>query len=91
MLSKYFSKWGFGGALFYLAIAFVLFKYAMSCVGYLCGLVALSAAMPWIVIVNWLNLEIGVSGWPLFWIFVALNAIIIYFIFYALQRRFGRT
>lgn len=79
------SSWGIGAVSVYVMAVIALFVYATNCTGTLCGLLALMAGMPWLLLVDVLG-EDSYSAGYLGWCAMALNAIFLYFLFAALQK-----
>jgi len=85
-IMKYISTWGIIAVGIYLVLVISLFTYATSCTETFCGLVALLAGMPWLLLLDLVGGDSYNTG-LLGWLAISLNLVILYFIFAALQKR----
>jgi hypothetical protein len=79
------STWGLGATALYALFVVYLFSYAESCTETFCGLVALLAGMPWLLLLDLLGGDgyaSGIYGWAS----IILNIIVLYFALASLQR-----
>lgn len=79
------STWGIVGVVVYGLLVASLFFYATSCTEAFCGLMALLAGMPWLLLLDLVGGDSYASG-AFGWISIILNALILYFLFAALQK-----
>ncbi len=79
------STWGAAAVVIYGLFIGFLFFYATSCTEAFCGLIALLAGMPWLLLLDMLGGDSYASG--IFgWVSIILNILILYFLFATLQR-----
>src|SRR3989344_3122959 len=79
------SRWGAVAVAVYLISVVFLFIYATNCTETFCGLLALLAGMPWLLFLDFLggdSYNTSLFGW----VAIALNVLILYFIFATIQR-----
>ena len=79
------SVWGIIAALIHLGFVGAVFVYVADCQGMFCEAGILLAVLPWFFLFDEVSLPI--DGHTLFWFLVALDTLLLYFIFAALQKR----
>lgn len=84
------SKWGASAVVIYALLVALLFWYATSCTETYCGLMALLAGMPWLLLFDLFGGDSYASG-VFGWISIILNIVILYFLFAMLQKKWLKS
>ena len=79
------SRRGIVAVAIYLVLVIFLFIYATNCTETFCGLTALLAGMPWLLLLDFLGGDSYNAG-LLGWVVIILNVVVLYFLFSTIQK-----